>query len=66
MIIDFIAQHGLNNALGYFLFTNSKILENFPCKNGVFVKKMAKNDQNLDILTFDPIFGLDIHRIGSN
>jgi hypothetical protein len=31
-----------------------------------FGQKVAKNDQNWDILTFDPIFGVDIHRIGSN
>ena len=31
-----------------------------------FGQKVAKNDQNWDILTFAPIFGVDIHRIGSN
>ena len=43
-----------------------KFLKISHVKMEFFCKKMAKNDQNLDILTFDPIFGLDIHRIGSN
>ena len=36
VIIDFLAQHGPNNANEYFLCTNSKISEKMPCKNEDF------------------------------
>ena len=42
-----------------------KFVKKCNVKMKFFGQKVAKNDQNWDILTFDPIFGVDIHRIGS-
>ena len=39
--------------------------ENMPCKNEDFWSKMAKNDQYWVILTFDPIFRMNLYQIGS-
>jgi len=43
-----------------------KFLKISHVKVEFFGRKVAKGDQSWDILTFDPVFGVDVRRIGSD